>query len=434
MGAACCVAAKDRTITNGSSSDILQRNIRYSPSWSFRWDNRGRVAGEETSTNWFSGGVSRNDGLDVKSRTTAETTYASEEGSPLDSLRTLTWQKSPVSEGHNSTLRLPHSDPSISRNSTEVKESTESPVISDPSPTKMSPSMQSVSSLSTSPLSSQSHLLPASSTPSRWPRRSPGHQLLRQVSDSRIPGFKSPSFSISEEGSSFVLPGWSNESNRGSHGGSSDWSIPAFSELMATSHRERWSFDSESLGMGRDKISRSSGRNSSPSIDIQTCGICSKLLTEKSSWGSQKIIATNELAVVSVLKCGHVYHAECLENMTPEISKYDPSCPVCTFGEKQALKLSEKALRAEMDLKARNSKRSRNRVVDSDGDTISFTRQKSSVEGRGSKMSSSSSFKSSLGRPFLRRHFSFGSKGTRTVSENHSSQKRGFFWTKSSKE
>lgn len=309
----------------------------------------------------------------------------------------------------------------------------------DPSSTKMSPSMHSISSVSTSPLSSHGHL-PPSSTPSRWPHRSPGHQLLRQVSDSRIPVLKSPNFSISEEGSPFVLPGWSNGSNRGSHGGSSDsWPIPAFSEFMAASQRERWSFDRQSLSLSRDKISRYSGRvSSSPSVDMQTCGVCSKLLSERSSWGSQKIIATNELAVVAILICGHVYHAECLENMTPEINKYDPACPVCTFGEKKALKLSEKALKAEMDLKARINKRSRSRVVDSDisGDSIVFDYQKSSGhEGRGPKMGSSSSMKSSLGKPFLKRHFFFGSKGTtRSLSENHSTRKKGFFWAKSSKE
>lgn len=107
MGSACCVAAKDRTVTNGPSSEILQRNVRYSPSWSFRWDNRGRVAGEEISMNLFSHGVNRNVGLDIKSLTPTETAYASEEGSPLDSFRTHTWQKSPTSEGNGGILRLP---------------------------------------------------------------------------------------------------------------------------------------------------------------------------------------------------------------------------------------------------------------------------------------------------------------------------------------
>lgn len=169
---------------------------------------------------------------------------------------------------------------------------------------------------------------------------------------------------------------------------------------------------------------------------MRTCGVCSKLLTEKSSWGSQKIIATNELAVVAILVCGHVYHAECLENMTPEINRYDPACPVCTFGEKQVLKLSEKALRAEMDLKARN-KRWRNQIVSS-GDLGSHSgvlegRKSGGIEEKGLKMVSSSSMKSSFGKPFLTRHFSFGSKGTKSLSENHSTRKKAFFWSKSSK-
>ncbi|XP_057966182.1 uncharacterized protein LOC131156482 isoform X2 [Malania oleifera] len=430
---------RDKAIPNRLSSETVHRNVRYSPSWSFRWDNRGRVAGEvETSVSWLSDGVSRSYGSDIKSGTHEDSTYASEVETLSGSLQTPTWQKSPVSERAAEKLSCPTSDQSISRNiSLEVKESTECPAASDLPPIKQSNSVPSSSSLSSSMLSSQTYLLPAGSTPSKWPHRSPGHQLSRHVSDNRIRGLKSPSsYTVSEERPSFVPPTWSNESTRGSHGGSSDgWSMHAFSELMVTSQKERWSFDSESLG---DKITRSSSRiSTSPSLDLQTCGVCSKLLTEKSSWSSQKIFANNELSVVAVLICGHVYHAECLENMTPEINKYDPACPVCTLGEKQTLKLSEKALKTEMDFKAKASKRSRNRVVDSnfDGDSVVFDNRKSNgLERKGPKMGSSSSMKSSLGKPFLRRHFSFGSKGTRSFSENQSTRKKGFFWTRSSKE
>lgn len=307
-------------------------------------------------------------------------------------------------------------------------------MLSCSSPTKLSLSLPSTSSLLASSLSSQGKLPPASSAPSRWPRLSSGNQPPRQVSDTQISGFKSPnSYTASEERA--VPPLWSNESARGSRGGSSDgWSMHAFSELMATSNRERWSFDSEYFGLNREKLTRSSSRISvPPSVDLQTCGICSKLLTEKSLWSSQKIIANNELSVVAVLICGHVYHAECLENMTPEINKYDPACPVCTFGEKQTHKLSERAMKAEMDLKAKN-KKSRNQVVDLDGDSVVFDRLKGSThQVNGPRMASSSSMKSSTGRPFLRRHFSFGSKSTRVLSDNHATRKKGFFWAKSSK-
>nr|GMD85733.1 flocculation protein FLO11 [Ipomoea batatas] len=438
MGSACCVAARDRTVTNGSTSEVLERNVRYSPSWSFRWDNRGRVAGEDASLNWSSDGISGNDRFDFKSRTTVETVYASEEGSPLDSFRSLAWQKSPTSERNGGSMAQPSSDPSTAVNSTEVIESTRLPAVSYRSPAKLPSSVPSVSSLSASPLSSQSQQLPVNLTPSRLPCHSPRHQLLRQVSDSRVLGIRSPTFSISEEASSVMLPGWSNESTRGSHCGSSDsWSIPAFPEFLQTSRRDRWSFDSESFGFLCDKVTRSSGRTSgSPSLDLRTCGICGKLLTEKSSWGGRKVIESNEIAVVSVLTCGHVFHAECLENMTLEINKYDPACPVCTFGEKQVLKMSEKGLKAEMNSKAR--KRYRNRVVDSDYNEnlamLEHNQKSSGHVGRCPKMSPSSSMKFSSGKPLLGRHFSFVSKGTRTLSESNSTRKRGFFWTRSSKE
>lgn len=104
MGAACCVAAKDRTIVHGPSSDMLQRHVRNSPSWSFRWDNRGRVAGEETHSNWLHGRDVRNDQVEVKCSYTAETAFSLEEGSPLDSHRSR-WQKSPASYRNAGNLK-----------------------------------------------------------------------------------------------------------------------------------------------------------------------------------------------------------------------------------------------------------------------------------------------------------------------------------------
>lgn len=316
----------------------------------------------------------------------------------------------------------------------QVEESTESTAVLKLSPAKSSLSLPSSSSSSTSPLPSQGHLHPASSTP-RWLQHSSRHQLTMPVSDELIPGLKSSkSIPVSDERP--PIPSWSNGSTRGCHGESSDgWSMHAFSELTATSNRESWSFDNECLGFNHKKT-RSSGRNSSfPSVDLQTCGICLKLLTEKSLWSSQKLIASNELSVVAVLTCGHAYHAECLEALTPEIDKYDPACPFCTLGEKQAFQLSQKALKTETDLKSRN-KKLRSRVVDSDldGDSIMFDRLNGGgQEGKGPEMGSSASMKSSLAKPFLGRHFSFGSKGSRSSTETHSTRKKGFFWTKSLK-
>ncbi|KAL5072913.1 hypothetical protein RYX36_011898 [Vicia faba] len=139
-------------------------------------------------------------------------------------------------------------------------------------------------------------------------------------------GFKSPSnFDVSEERP--VFPSWSNEYGMHSGGGSSDYcSRPGFTELTGNSPMEKWSFNSESFGFNCERLARFSNRFSTSPVDSQTCGVCSNLLTGKSSWSSQKIIVNNDLCVVSVLICGHVYHAECLESMTPEINKYDPAC------------------------------------------------------------------------------------------------------------
>lgn len=95
MGAVCCVAAKDKTLQSASPSEIIHRNIRYSPTWNFRWDNRGRVAGEDTAVTWFSNGISRNDGLENKN----ELSYASDDGSPLQNYQRNRCQKAAVIEG-----------------------------------------------------------------------------------------------------------------------------------------------------------------------------------------------------------------------------------------------------------------------------------------------------------------------------------------------
>ena len=105
MGAACCIAARDKTIVNGPGSEVLHRNIRYSPTWSFGWDNRGRVAGEDTSISWFSDVISQNDGSEIK----YESSCASEDGSPSEGFQSHMWQKSPTSEGTAVQVRTPAS-------------------------------------------------------------------------------------------------------------------------------------------------------------------------------------------------------------------------------------------------------------------------------------------------------------------------------------
>lgn len=62
--------------------------------------------------------------------------------------------------------------------------------------------------------------------------------------------------------------------------------------------------------------------------DFQKCGICSRLLVHRSPC-SNRMLTSNDLPVVAVLVCGHVYHADCLEKAVPDIHMHDPPCPQC---------------------------------------------------------------------------------------------------------
>ncbi|KAF7829633.1 uncharacterized protein G2W53_011966 [Senna tora] len=429
MGSACCVAAKDQTLPNKNGNENLHRNVTCSPSWSFQWDSQGRVAGEiENPSYHMSHGVRRNAGMELKELSSHERANLSDGGITLENPVTPNSQKSPVHEASIANLMIPSSDMSNTSNcSTVVNNPSESPEIAESSLPNLPFSIPSVLSTPGDPLPIHKyHHLP-NSVPSRWAHCSPGHPLLRQISDSWILGLKSQDNSISEGRPSFVLSSCSNDMAAGSQGGSSDgWSMRTFSELVASSQRERWSFDIEYFGSGHGKISGSSSRFSySPSMDLQSCGACSKHVSERCALSNQKFIASNDLSVVAVLVCGHVYHAECLETMTAEADKYDPVCPVCTInGEKQESKLSRKGVCREAEMKAKNHKISKNRVVDSyveGGFDVFDDRQKELESGNGGrenfeKMEASCSSRSrsssgiGIGKPFLKRHFSLGSK------------------------
>jgi hypothetical protein len=146
--------------------------------------------------------------------------------------------------------------------------------------------------------------------------------------------------------------------------------------------------------------------------DQEVCKLCLKLLKERSTWNAQ------ELAVVAVLLCGHVYHADCLDSITTEAEKYDPPCPVCTHGEKCTVKLFGK-----LESKIKN-KTPKNVVVDIDLDGNTKHQKKARREPR---LGTSSSMKVPFSRPFLRRHFSIGSRPPRSVSETDSTRKKGFW-------
>ncbi|AED92529.1 unnamed protein product [Arabidopsis thaliana] len=71
-------------------------------------------------------------------------------------------------------------------------------------------------------------------------------------------------------------------------------------------------------------------RSEQGSMTHQRCGICKKLLSQKSPWSSYKILRSRDMPATGVFPCHHVYHVECLDKATPTAQTRDPSCPVCS--------------------------------------------------------------------------------------------------------
>lgn len=94
MGANCCVAARDKPLTSGTRIEVsTYRNVRHSPSWSFRWDNRTHIEDVMNNNGQLSQYNSGNVGSEIKSGATTETDGLSAVGSPSDGFHTVKWRK-----------------------------------------------------------------------------------------------------------------------------------------------------------------------------------------------------------------------------------------------------------------------------------------------------------------------------------------------------
>ncbi|XP_073303280.1 uncharacterized protein [Primulina huaijiensis] len=66
------------------------------------------------------------------------------------------------------------------------------------------------------------------------------------------------------------------------------------------------------------------------------CGLCERFLSQRSPWGSGRIVKSGDMPVAGILSCRHVFHAECLEQTTPKGHKNDPPCPICAKIEEES--------------------------------------------------------------------------------------------------
>ncbi|CAK9153181.1 unnamed protein product [Ilex paraguariensis] len=66
----------------------------------------------------------------------------------------------------------------------------------------------------------------------------------------------------------------------------------------------------------------------SPDVVKMVCGICQKLLKRR-PYILENTVSSSDISVVAVLVCGHVYHADCLEQRTCHEDRRDPACPLC---------------------------------------------------------------------------------------------------------
>lgn len=111
-------------------------------------------------------------------------------------------------------------------------------------------------------------------------------------------------------------------------------SMQAFPELNLSSQRERnglTSANSPDFGL---EIENAKYKNMHCGLGLSTsevlrCGLCERWLSQKSPWSSHRMIRCGDFPPSGVLSCGHVYHADCLDQTIPESQKHDPPCPSC---------------------------------------------------------------------------------------------------------
>ncbi|KAK3163527.1 hypothetical protein QOZ80_1AG0004840 [Eleusine coracana subsp. coracana] len=418
MGANCCIAAKEKPQPSLASVEVSGYRIRHSPSWSFRWDNRTHIEDIMENNAVFSNHSSGNIQPYLKSGSVAPAEGDNSGDRRYDVFSRVKGQKSEKKMEASKLSKVdPREEQSTEKNLTPKANShisldavTIASEIKTPESFPSTPPQESKAEPE-EPSSSVNH-----SNLTGKACQTPGHQPYSQITHANALSLETfiENSSAERRPSSSMLSSDSNDLFAAlSHCESSNGlSTRTPSELVVTSQRDGWSVDNESADSVASKLSGSNTSHPTFSPDQGVCKLCSRLLKERSSWNG------HELVIVAVLFCGHAYHANCLDSITAESEKYDPPCPVCTYGESCARDLFGK-----LDSKIKN-KTSKN-IATNDLAQSSKNQKKS----KGPRLGISSSMKESFSQPFLRRHFSTGSRPPRSVLGSEPTRKK-VFWSR----
>ncbi|KAI9111567.1 hypothetical protein K1719_017257 [Acacia pycnantha] len=93
---------------------------------------------------------------------------------------------------------------------------------------------------------------------------------------------------------------------------------------------QQCSSTSSSLDFADAAASFESETRALPHNDGFRCSLCERFLSQRSPWSSRRIVRSRDMPTTGVLPCSHVFHAECLEQTTPNLRRNDPPCPLCS--------------------------------------------------------------------------------------------------------
>ncbi|KAE8722284.1 E3 ubiquitin-protein ligase RING1-like [Hibiscus syriacus] len=200
----------------------------------------------------------------------------------------------------------------------------------------------------------------------------------------------------------------------------------------ASSRREgfRWSSASSyDLGLNGEKfdiaehVDLDNLRSPIGPVVDHKCGVCGKILWQKSPWSSQRIIRSGDMPTAGILPCSHVFHAECLDQVTPKSQIHDPPCPLClkTIGP-----LEESASSEPLQVALRSLRRSSGAMISEDQEDDEFSNHiKDKLRRNWPRPAPRWNGSGSSIKSRLKKHFTFKGKASKDIFSSKIFQRIG---------